>query len=108
VNPVGVPLAQNCLLGEPRILGVAFDRLDDPFGVVSQAERRIAEAASDLKNSLRGDCHRERGKERAAGRGVHAAARSVEFAMVMGRKADVLEWVPLALGGLDPLGDTLR
>ena len=75
---------------------------------MSQAERRIAEARSDLENPLSRDSRRKHGEKRAARRGVHAAARSVGFAMLVRRYANVLERVALALGGLDPLRNTLR
>jgi hypothetical protein len=107
-NPVPVTLAQSCPLGERHVLGVAFDRLDHSVGALSQAERRIAEARSNLENPLCRDSRRKHGKKRAAGRGVHAAARSVGFAMLVRREANVLEWVALALGGLDPLRNALR
>jgi hypothetical protein len=90
------------------MLGVAFDRLDHSAGAMSQAERGIAEARSDLENPLSRDSGRKHGEERAAGRGVDAAARSVGFAMLVRREANVLEGVALALGGLDPLRNTLR
>jgi hypothetical protein len=90
------------------MLGVVLNGLDDRVTAASQAERRVAEAASDLENPLRCDCGREHGEKRAAGRGVHAAARSVGFAMVMRREPNVLEGVTLTLRGLDPLGDILR
>ena len=90
------------------MLGVAFDRLDHSAGAMSHAERRIAEAASDFENPLCRDGRREHGQKRAAGRGVHAAARSVRFAMLVRREANVLEGVALALGGLYPLRNTLR
>jgi hypothetical protein len=96
------------LLGEARMLAIALDRLDHSAGAMSQAEGRIAEAASDLENPVRSDGRREHGQKRAAGRGVHAAARSVGFPVLMRGEADVLEGVALVLGDLDPLGDTLR
>jgi hypothetical protein len=90
------------------MLGVTLDRLDGSVRATSQAERRIAKAASDLENPFRCDCRREHGKKRATGRGIHAAARSVRFPVLMRGEANVLEWVALTLGGLDPLRNTLR
>ena len=107
-NPVPVSVALNCLLGEPRMPGVALNGFDLSAGPKSQAERRIAEAGSDLENPLSRDSRSKHGEKRAAGRGVHAAARSVGFAMLVRREANVLEGVALALGGLDPLRNTLR
>jgi hypothetical protein len=68
------------------MLGIAFDRLDHSAGAMSQAERRMAEAGSDLENPLSRDSRRKHGEKRAAGRGVHAAARSVGFVMLMRRE----------------------
>jgi hypothetical protein len=90
------------------MLGVMLDRLDGSVGATRQAERRIAEAASDLENPFRCDCRREHGQKRVAGRGIHAAARSVRFPVLVRGEANVLEWVAPALGGLDPLCNTPR
>ena len=90
------------------MVGITLDRLDHSAGAMSQAERRIAEARSDLENPLGRGGRREHGQKRAAGGGVHAAARSVGFAMLVRRYANVLERVALALGGLDPLRNILR
>ena len=90
------------------MVGITLDRLDHSAGAMSQAERRIAEAGSDLENPLSRDSRSKHGEKRAAGRGVHAAARSVGFAMLVRREANVLEGVALALGGLDPLRNALR
>jgi hypothetical protein len=90
------------------MVGITLDRLDHSAGAMSQAERRIAEARANLENPPCRDSRRKHGKKRAAGRGVHAAARSVGFAMLVRREANVFEGVALALGGLDPLRNTLR
>jgi hypothetical protein len=100
-NPVGVPLAHDRLLGESRMFGITLDRLDDSVGATSQAERRLAEAASGLEKPFRCDCRRDHGQKRAAGRGINAAARSVRFPVLMRGEVNVLEWVALTLGGLE-------
>jgi hypothetical protein len=72
------------------------------------SEEEIRTEKQSSQDPLSRDSRRKHGKKRAAGRGVHAAARSVGFAMLVRRYANVLERVALALGGLDPLRNILR
>ena len=72
------------------------------------SEEEIRTEKQSSRNPLSRDSRRKHGEKRAAGRAVHAAARSVGFAMLVKRYASVLEGVALALGGMDPLRNALR
>src|SRR5215218_6795228 len=53
-------------LGEADVAGVALDRLDESPGAVGEAERRVAEAAAELENTLRAYAGGKNGQKRTA------------------------------------------
>ena len=83
----------NLKLGQSCVLGVAFDRLDERARTVSEAERRIAKATSDLENPLRPNRGRKNSEKRTARRRIDVASQAVLLPMLMRGAANALERV---------------
>ncbi len=106
-DTVAVPVPCDLELGEAHVLGVAFDRLDEPARTVGEADRRIAEATPDLENPFRSMAAARTARNGTLEVGYTLHPVAVRFPMLVRGAGNGLERVASTVSRLDPFGATL-